>query len=145
MKQSEPRYKIWCSLSRCSAGWVQKIHPCDCGVSGWIKAIRQGAHKFSIRHYNITGRMKHSCQDHDQMLHLAWVLNFHLRPLTKQLGGRRVLRPTESQITSTYQNVWWCDGSVQHAGTVLFLPKEPYLGTCKQYSVRKVLYSTIPP
>ena len=35
------------------------------------------------------------------MLHLAWVLNFHLRPLTKQLGGRRVLRPTESQITST--------------------------------------------
>jgi hypothetical protein len=27
----------------------------------------------------------------------------------------------------------------------MFLPKEPYPGTCKQYSVRKVLYSTIPP
>ena len=30
----------------------------------------------------------YSCHDHNQMLHLAWVLNFHLRPLTKQLGGR---------------------------------------------------------
>ena len=29
-------------------------------------------------------------------------------------------------------------------GTVLFLPREPvYPGTCKQYSIRKVLYSTI--
>ena len=29
-----------------------------------------------------------SCQDHNQMLHLAWVLNFNLRLLTNELDGR---------------------------------------------------------
>jgi hypothetical protein len=57
-----------------------------------------GAIFHSCSSVNLTS---HSCQDHNQMLHLAWELNIKLRPL-KLVGhptnptGRQVgLRPTQ--------------------------------------------------
>jgi len=40
------------------------------------------------RRYLDEHEVTYSCQDHNQIAHLAWVLNLHLRPLTNELGGR---------------------------------------------------------